>query len=69
FYTDGVTEAMNPEKELYTEERLQETLNRVGTTDAPVKEILAKVRADIDAYANGAEQSDDITMLGIRYLG
>ncbi len=69
FYTDGVTEAMNAEKELYTEERLQETLNRVGTTDTSVKEILAKVRADIDAYANGADQSDDITMLGIRFLG
>ena len=27
------------------------------------------IRADIDAHANGAEQFDDITMLGIRYLG
>ena len=69
FYTDGVTEAMNTEKELYSEERLQETLNRVGTPDVPVKDILTAVRADIDAYANGADQSDDITMLGIRFLG
>ncbi len=68
-YTDGVTEAMNDEKELYTEERLQAILNREGTADRSVKDILAAVRADIDVHADGAEQSDDITMLGIRYLG
>ena len=69
FYTDGVTEAMDAEKRLYTEERLQQTLNRVGTPDAPVKYVLAAVRADIGAHTGGAEQSDDITMLGLRYLG
>ncbi len=69
FYTDGVTEAMDPERRLYTEERLQATLDRVGTTAASVKEILAAIRGDIDAHANGAEQSDDITMLGVRFLG
>ena len=68
-YTDGVTEAMDAEKNLYTEERLQETLNRVGTPDVSAKDVLAAIRADIDAHAGGAEQSDDITMLGIRYLG
>ncbi len=68
-YTDGVTEAMDEEKTLYSEERLQETLSREGTAGRPVKDILAAVRADIDLHANGAEQSDDITMLGIRYLG
>ncbi|MBQ7515664.1 MAG: SpoIIE family protein phosphatase [Schwartzia sp.] len=69
FYTDGVTEAMDAEKRLYTEERLRETLNRVGTPAAGVKDILAAVRADVDSHAAGAEQSDDITMLGIRFLG
>ncbi len=68
-YTDGVTEAMDAVKHLYTEERLQQTLNRVGTPDVPVKDVLAAIRADIDAHAGGAEQSDDITMLGIRFLG
>jgi sigma-B regulation protein RsbU (phosphoserine phosphatase) len=68
-YTDGVTEAMDAEKNLYTEERLQQTLNRVGTPNASAKDVLAAIRADIDAHAGGAEQSDDITMLGIRYLG
>jgi sigma-B regulation protein RsbU (phosphoserine phosphatase) len=69
FYTDGVTEAMDPERRLYTEERLQETLNHVGTTAASVREILAAVRADIEVHASGAEQSDDITMLDVRFMG
>ncbi len=69
FYTDGVTEAMNKDKELYSEERLQATLNREGTSSAVVKDILVAVRDDIDTHADGAEQSDDITMVGIRFLG
>jgi len=68
-YTDGVTEAMNDEKELYSEERLQAILDREGTAGRPVREILAAVRTDIDLHADGAEQSDDITMLGIRFTG
>ncbi len=69
FYTDGVTEAMDEEKNLYTEERLQETLTEIGTPDVSVRDILTAIRGDVNIHAGGAEQSDDITMLGIRYLG
>ena len=67
-YTDGVTEAMNNDKKLYSEERLEETLNHIDGS-LSVQEILAEVRKDIDAHADGAEQSDDITMLGVKFLG
>ena len=67
-YTDGVTEAMDKDGNLYTEERLEATLNRIDGS-LSVQEILAEVRKDIDAHADGAEQSDDITMLGLRFLG
>ena len=66
-YTDGVTEAMNEAGEMYSEERLQETLNGQGEKD--VREILAAVRQDVGAYAGKAEQSDDITMLGLKFCG
>lgn len=66
-YTDGVTEAMNEAKEMYSEERLQETLNMQVGKD--VREILTAVRKDVGDYAGEAEQSDDITMLGLIYLG
>jgi sigma-B regulation protein RsbU (phosphoserine phosphatase) len=67
-YTDGVTEAMNKENNLYTVERLQATLNRISI-DASAQEILAEVRKDVYAHADGAEQSDDVTMLGVRFFG
>ena len=68
-YTDGVTEAMNEKGELYSDERLNEVLNQKGKNSLTAKEILTAVSRDIETYADGAEQSDDITMLGIKYLG
>jgi len=65
-YTDGVTEAENPGKQQLTEERLKELMNRheFGTS----KDILAHIRREIDVFADGAEQTDDITMLALRIL-
>lgn len=68
-YTDGVTEAMDRNERFYSEERLRKTLARVDVPFASMKEVLAGVRADIEGYTDGAEQSDDITMLGLRYRG
>ena len=67
-YTDGVTEAMDKDKNLYSEGRLLAALNRIDS-DASAQEILKAVRTDIYAHADGAEQSDDITMLGVRFFG
>ena len=67
-YTDGVTEAANEEAELYGEERLQADFARAAS-DAPVREILTSVGEAVKAHAGNAEQADDITMLGLRYLG
>ncbi len=66
-YTDGVTEAMNNRFELFGDERLEEVLNR--TVDAPAKKIIDEVVDEVKNFADGAEQSDDITALAIRYLG
>ena len=69
-YTDGVTEAMNEAGEVYSEERLQAALTGIPSgNDVPVADVLAAVRENINAHAGGAEQSDDITMLAIRYRG
>ena len=67
-YTDGVTEAENNEGELYSNERLEEFLNSTNK-DLQLEEILAEVRQSIKVHADGAKQSDDITMLAIRYKG
>ena len=67
-YTDGVTEAMDEEGNLYGEERLKDMLNRAGNKET-VQEVLSAVKEDVTTHAGTAEQSDDITMLGLRYLG
>ena len=68
-YTDGVTEALNTREELYGEERLEKCLNGLGAGNVSVEKILEAVRLSIEKYAEGAEQSDDITMIGLRYRG
>ena len=65
-YTDGVTEAANAANELYGEERLEQVLNE---KDGTPRELCARVRAGIDDFAQGAEQSDDITMLCVTWYG
>ncbi len=67
-YTDGVTEAMSKEQTFYSEERLEKVLDSMSG-EASVKEILTEVSGDIAVFADGAEQSDDITMLGVMFCG
>lgn len=68
-YTDGVTEALNPEEELFGEDRLRAALNDPQAIHLPVAQLLPYLRAALEQYARGAEQADDITMLGITYRG
>ena len=63
-YTDGVTEAMNVNLELFSERRLLETLNIYK--DYPPTNLLPAIKQEIDNFAGGAEQADDITMLALQ---
>ena len=60
-YTDGVSEAMNPQNALYGVDRLRELMKAStgGHADALGKVILADVRK----FANGRPQNDDITIM------
>ena len=67
-YTDGVTEALNPAQELYGEDRLIGTLR--GTPGSSGAEaVLQGVIDSVRAFAAGAEQADDITLLGFKVGG
>ena len=66
-YTDGVTEATNAENALYGEERLASLLNTMNGLSGEA--LCRAVKADIDAFAGDAPQSDDITMLYLKYNG
>ena len=67
-YTDGVTEAMNLKQEIFSEERLQKVLE-AAPKESTAEETLAGIATAVRNHAGDAEQSDDITMLGLRYLG
>ena len=64
-YTDGVTEATDLEDRLYGDERLRRVLNAQKTQNLAA--ILRAVKQDVDAFATGAPQFDDITMLALRF--
>ena len=66
-YTDGVTEAMNPESQQFSDERLKQCLSRLKEKD--ITDIIHGVRAEIETFAQGASQSDDITMLALKFNG
>ncbi|MDR0290884.1 MAG: SpoIIE family protein phosphatase [Treponema sp.] len=63
-YTDGIVEATNTGIAFYGKKRLNEFLD--ANAAQPLPELIRLLRADIAAFAGGAEQSDDITMLAIR---
>jgi len=64
-YTDGVTEAENPEHALFGMDRLLETARQTGA--AAPDTFLQAMKTSVHAFTRGAEQSDDMTMLVIRY--
>ena len=63
-FTDGITEAMNPNGELYGLERLINLVN--NHREANANEILETILASIDEHASQASQSDDITVMVIK---
>jgi len=66
-YTDGVTEAMDPDNNQFTESRLYKTLLQLQGFS--VKNIEQGIQKDVQNFVKDAEQSDDITLLVIQYNG
>lgn len=66
-YTDGVTEAMNSQEELFSEERLEKDLSLLARR--PIQEMIAALMERIKDFSGEALQSDDITMMVLQYKG
>jgi sigma-B regulation protein RsbU (phosphoserine phosphatase) len=66
-FTDGVTEAMDVQEQLYSDSRLRDTLETLR--DATADSVLHAVRESVEEFARGAEQADDITMIALEYKG
>ena len=66
-YTDGVNEAMDAGGNEYSYERLEEFLKR--SKGQSTTNIVNGSLDDVKDFVNNAEQSDDITVLTVRYNG
>ncbi|MBQ5789729.1 MAG: serine/threonine-protein phosphatase, partial [Thermoguttaceae bacterium] len=68
-FTDGVTEAASATSpEQFGVQRALKTLDSVAV-DAPAVEAVRALFADVETFADGAERSDDVTVLYFRYDG
>ena len=65
-YTDGVTETVNSAGKLYSLEQLKKFLNELDN-NLSAKEILSTVHKSLQKFSGDAEQSDDITMLAVKF--
>jgi serine phosphatase RsbU (regulator of sigma subunit)/anti-sigma regulatory factor (Ser/Thr protein kinase) len=66
-FTDGVTEAMDPEQRLFSEARLAVGLGGAATESA--ESLVRRARAAVLGFVRGNPPSDDITMVAVRYRG
>jgi sigma-B regulation protein RsbU (phosphoserine phosphatase) len=65
-YTDGISESMNPAEEEWSEDAMLAFLKTVA--DKPATDILAETVIAADAFANGAKQHDDMTMIVVKVI-
>jgi phosphoserine phosphatase RsbU/P len=66
-FSDGVTEAMDPDDNLYGGPRLRDVLTDLQ--EASLDHVQQTVLTSIEAFTRGAAQADDITLLLVRYRG
>ena len=63
-YTDGLNEAENREQQQFGDDRLQQEIRQHQEEDA--LSMTEAVEKAVDGFVDGAEQSDDLTMLCIK---
>jgi len=66
--TDGITEAMNPAGDLYGKGRLTRLLEEKTQPLSP-SDLAALLHDDVRSFVSGADQSDDLTLLVVRWNG
>ncbi|MCG8608467.1 SpoIIE family protein phosphatase [bacterium] len=63
-YTDGVTEAFNPEGQMFQESRLSQAVQGSGQNTA--ESVIERVRLSLDEFTSEAPQSDDIAIIAVK---
>lgn len=66
-YTDGLTEAKNKNNKLFGRKHLIDVLEKYVHKDMSSADLIKKMNVEVKNFAKGVEQSDDLTMLVIKY--
>jgi sigma-B regulation protein RsbU (phosphoserine phosphatase) len=66
-FTDGVTEALDTNNEEYGNVRLENLLNSIH--HLPTDKVVISIVEDVNIFSHGVAQSDDITLLFLKYCG
>ena len=66
-FSDGVTEAMDPDEEMFGRPGLLQALK--GQQDPPLDQLQKTILDSVETFTRGASQADDITLLLVRYRG
>jgi len=63
-YTDGITEAMNPRREQFGDERFLKEIRKLGEEN--IEDKVEKLHNSIEIFTEGFAQNDDITLVAVR---
>ena len=66
-YTDGITECENKAQKFFSVEQAREVLNTAVSTTP--KNLITTLQKEVATFSRGVPQSDDITMLALKYFG
>ena len=66
FFTDGVSDVMNPDGEMYGIDRLTDYTRTLG--EWPAETMMARIVEETAQYAAGAEAFDEFTMMILKSL-
>lgn len=64
FFTDGLSEAMNPQSELFGERRLRDVIEQASQLGS--EELKERILAEIQRFVAGAAQHDDMTLVVLK---
>jgi phosphoserine phosphatase RsbU/P len=67
YYTDGLSEAEDPQKAAYGEDRLMKVITE--NASRPASEIMDAIIKDVDTFCSGVPLFDDLTVVVVRYVG
>ena len=68
-YTDGVTEAVSPQRQFFGEERLREAVGAFSAGENAAEETVLRLSGAVDAFCGENEAFDDMAVLALVYRG